>query len=171
MENLREEGRSSVEQPIEFRPREVQVLQGAADGKSTPQIAEELGISKPYVKNIKADIVQKAGKIFDSDDSEHGDRVLMFAISNTIRMGIISNTHGLDYRNFTSTEEIIAQMLCEGKGRNEIKDVLWLSEKTIKKYSSNILEKLGVRTMFAACAKYTAIQMTREAGQLPPPMV
>lgn len=58
----------------------------------------------------------------------------------------------------TDRERIILQLIAEGKTNREIADDLFLAEKTVKNYVSNLLMKMGIRHRAGAAAHLARIQ-------------
>ena len=67
----------------------------------------------------------------------------------------------------TQREKIILAQIAEGKTNREIADNLYLAEKTVKNYVSNLLMKMGIRHRAGAAAHLARIQ-TRTQHQYPP---
>jgi DNA-binding NarL/FixJ family response regulator len=61
----------------------------------------------------------------------------------------------------TENEQKILERIAEGKTNREIAGEVYLSEKTVKKYVSNILDKLDLRRRSEAAAYVTRQSMTR----------
>jgi DNA-binding NarL/FixJ family response regulator len=57
-----------------------------------------------------------------------------------------------DQPKLTENENKILQRIAEGKTNREIAGEIYLSEKTVKKYVSNILDKLNLRRRSEAAA-------------------
>lgn len=58
----------------------------------------------------------------------------------------------------TDREKVILQLVAEGKTNREIADELFLAEKTVKNYVSNLLMKMGIRHRAGAAAHLVRIQ-------------
>jgi DNA-binding NarL/FixJ family response regulator len=58
----------------------------------------------------------------------------------------------------TDRERVILQLIAEGKTNREIADDLFLAEKTVKNYVSNLLMKMGIRHRAGAAAHLVRIQ-------------
>ena len=58
----------------------------------------------------------------------------------------------------TDREKIILSQIAEGKTNREIADDLYLAEKTVKNYVSNLLMKMGIRHRAGAAAHLVRIQ-------------
>lgn len=58
----------------------------------------------------------------------------------------------------TDRERVILQLVAEGKTNREIADDLFLAEKTVKNYVSNLLMKMGIRHRAGAAAHLARIQ-------------
>jgi two-component system, NarL family, response regulator DevR len=58
----------------------------------------------------------------------------------------------------TEREKIILSQIAEGKTNREIADDLYLAEKTVKNYVSNLLMKMGIRHRAGAAAHLVRIQ-------------
>jgi two-component system, NarL family, response regulator DevR len=67
----------------------------------------------------------------------------------------------------TEREKIILAQIAEGKTNREIADDLYLAEKTVKNYVSNLLMKMGIRHRAGAAAHLVRIQA--EASHAYPP--
>jgi DNA-binding NarL/FixJ family response regulator len=67
----------------------------------------------------------------------------------------------------TEREKIILAQIAEGKTNREIADDLYLAEKTVKNYVSNLLMKMGIRHRAGAAAHLVRIQA--EARHAYPP--
>jgi Response regulator containing a CheY-like receiver domain and an HTH DNA-binding domain len=48
------------------------------------------------------------------------------------------------FRQLTSREREVLQLMAEGKSNRQIGEALFISEKTVKNHVSNIFQKLGV---------------------------
>jgi LuxR family transcriptional regulator, quorum-sensing system regulator BjaR1 len=62
-----------------LKPRELQVLQMAADGETLQSTADRLGISRQYVKHLRSFAIAKLG----ADSTMH-------AVAQALRRGIIA---------------------------------------------------------------------------------
>lgn len=58
----------------------------------------------------------------------------------------------------TDRERLILQLIAEGKTNREIGDELFLAEKTVKNYVSNLLMKMGIRHRAGAAAHLVRVQ-------------
>jgi DNA-binding NarL/FixJ family response regulator len=67
----------------------------------------------------------------------------------------------------TQRERIILAQIAEGKTNREIADDLYLAEKTVKNYVSNLLMKMGIRHRAGAAAHLVRIQ-TEAHHEYPP---
>ena len=67
----------------------------------------------------------------------------------------------------TEREKIILAQIAEGKTNREIADDLYLAEKTVKNYVSNLLMKMGIRHRAGAAAHLVRIQ-ARSQHEYPP---
>jgi len=74
-----------------------------------------------------------------------------------VRKLAVSGPHD-DQPKLTENETKILERIAEGKTNREIAAEIYLSEKTVKKYVSNILDKLGLRRRSEAAA-YIARRM------------
>lgn len=61
----------------------------------------------------------------------------------------------------TPREMSILELIAEGKTNREIAESLFLAEKTVKNYVSNLLTKMGIRHRSAAAAYVARLQTTR----------
>jgi two-component system, NarL family, response regulator DevR len=61
----------------------------------------------------------------------------------------------------TPREMSILELIAEGKTNREIADSLFLAEKTVKNYVSNLLTKMGIRHRSAAAAYVARLQSNR----------
>ena len=61
---------------------------------------------------------------------------------------IIDETGELDdpYEQLTTREREVLQLVAEGKTATDIKDVLYISARTVEKHRSNLMKKLGLRS-------------------------
>ena len=62
------------------------------------------------------------------------------------------------HRQLTEREHAILELVAEGKTNKEIGTVMYLSEKTVKHYMTNILQKLQVRNRVEAALKAREIR-------------
>jgi DNA-binding NarL/FixJ family response regulator len=74
-------------------------------------------------------------------------------------------------RNLTGQERRILELIAEGRTNRQIAESLFLAEKTVKNYVSNLLAKLGMqrRTEAAVYAARLAERRSRFSGDPPPP--
>jgi DNA-binding NarL/FixJ family response regulator len=68
----------------------------------------------------------------------------------------------------TERERIILAQIAEGKTNREIADDLYLAEKTVKNYVSNLLMKMGIRHRAGAAAHLVRIQAEAARHSYPP---
>jgi len=67
----------------------------------------------------------------------------------------------------TDRERVILELIAEGKTNREIADTIFLAEKTVKNYVSNVLMKMGIRHRAGAAAHLVRIQ-AESSHQYPP---
>lgn len=64
----------------------------------------------------------------------------------------------------TEREVAILELIADGRTNREIADQLFLAEKTVKNYVSNLLSKMGLRHRSAAAAHLVRYRATNERG-------
>ena len=122
--------------------RELEVLRLVATAASNKRIARELGLSVHTVKRHLARIMSKLRA-----DSRAQAAVLYRAMERDA-----SRAAATPVEEFTARERDVIARVARGRSNMQIAVELAVSVNTVKRHTSNILDKLGVRSRIEAAA-------------------
>lgn len=149
-----------VEKENIYSEREIQVLQLLSDGLDNPKIGKKLGIASGTVKNSRESICKKTqdDNYLSGDEFEYAF-LLCIAIRNSIQNGsVINNNDNELTRPLTPRETEVLVGVCSGLSNGQIGEKLVITSETARNHNALSFEKLGVRTRYAATAKFTAMK-------------
>jgi len=138
---------------IQLTPRGIQVLQGVADGLTSQQIGERLGISPQTVKGYRTNIITAS---HDVGEETGYVKLIKAGIFN----GNLVNIHPTKpFEPLSQTEQDVIQSLYDEKTREKTCEDLGIPNGTLKLYLKSIFSKYRVRNFYAAVAMHAGITM------------
>ena len=139
-----------------YSEKELELLQRLADGYGNTEIGEALFYSPGYIKKMREMIGKKTRTNNYPGEREEADFALCRAISYCIENDLIENHHGIEIagRPLSRGESSVTALISDGKSYSQTAQSLNYSVKTVKKYFSQALDKLGVNNKYSATAKF-----------------